>query len=156
MKAVGPWFALGCSLLALSPGSAQETASGDPRVNVSQPQLSALPRMKLEDLTATRDRPLFAANRRPQPPPQPPLAAAEPQRPPRRLPEFALKGIISEGSSTFVLLEDLDSSEPVVVRAGEKVGAWRIVVETDHTVTLVGDGERIKLRMFEEGAANSK
>jgi hypothetical protein len=99
---------------------------------------------------------LFAANRRPQPPPQPPSAVAEPQHPPRQRPEFALKGIISEGSSTFVLLEDLDSSEPVVVRAGEKVGAWRIVVETDHTVTLVGEGERIRLRMFEEDAANSK
>jgi hypothetical protein len=80
----------------------------------------------------------------------------EPQRPPRQRPDFALKGIISEGSSTFVLLEDLDTSEPVVARAGEKVGAWRIVVETDRTVTLVGEGERIRLQMFEEGGAASK
>jgi general secretion pathway protein N len=154
MKRVGLWLVLSCGLLAASPALAQENGSGDPRM--SQPRPSVLPGLRLEDLTATRDRPLFAANRRPQPPATPAPVAAEPQRPPRQRPDFALKGIISEGSSTFVLLEDLDSSEPIVARAGEKVGAWRVVVETDRTVTLVGEGERIRLQMFEDEAAASK
>jgi general secretion pathway protein N len=103
--------------------------------------------LKLDDLSATREMPLFAPDRRPKPPPPaaPATAAQQPVAPPAR---FALRGIIDEGSQTFVLLQDAGTSESVLVPAGGTVGEWKVTVENDHSVTLSGAGEPIHLEMF--------
>jgi general secretion pathway protein N len=147
-------LALGWGLVMLSAASAEENVPG--AQVAPQPRASALPWLKLEELTATRDRPLFTPDRRPLPPARPPPAVAAPPQRGKPRPNFALKGIIAEGSATFVLLEDVDSSESVVVRSGQKIGAWRVMVETDRSVALVGEGEEIRLQMFDEEAGPSK
>jgi hypothetical protein len=63
-------------------------------------------------------------------------------------PEFVLMGVVVEESSTFVLLQDVGANESLVVRANDKIGNWRVVVESNAAVTLIGDGEQITLRLF--------
>jgi hypothetical protein len=151
MKRIGFVLALGCGLLAHAAGWTQEA----PDTRHSQPRASALPFLKLEELTATRDRPLFAMDRRPQAPAQPPPAIV-PQQPAKQRHEYTLKGVISQGASTFVLLEDLNTSETLLVRAGEKLGEWQITVDSDRSVTLIGEGGPIKLEMFQEEPGTSR
>lgn len=155
MRSIGLALALACGVLPLAAGLAQEDTSASTVAPLSQPRNSALPWLKLEDLTATRDRPLFALDRRPQPAVKtPPVTAA--QQPPKLRPDLALKGVISEGSSKFVLLEDLNTSETHLVRAGERLGDWQVTVDSDRSVTLVGEGEEIKLEMFQDDTRPSK
>jgi hypothetical protein len=110
---------------------------------------SAVSWLKIDDLSATRDRPLFAPDRRKsEQPSTPPVAVSVDHGPPR--PQFALMGIIIEPSATIVLLRDLARAESVTVRSGEKFGRWRLVVETDRTVKLRDGGEELELAIFAE------
>jgi general secretion pathway protein N len=144
---------LACGLPTLSVGTAQEDTSGQPAAPVLQESAPALSWPRLDELSATRDRPLFTPDRRREPPPRPTATVFQPPQP---RPQFALKGIVAEGTATFVVLEDMNSSESIVVRAGEKMGDWRVTIDTERSVRLIGEGEEIKLQMFEEEPGISK
>jgi hypothetical protein len=132
--------------------SAQEqppaTATAAP---ASESGTSALPWLKLEDLSATRERPLFAQDRRPPratPPPADPVPVAEAEsETPRPVP--SLKGIIMQGSLTLVVLEDQTTSESVVVRSGDSFGPWQVVAETEHRVRLAAGSDEVVLDLLE-------
>jgi hypothetical protein len=149
-----------CGLLAASTALTQEGRRDSSKARSSQDRASPLPWLVLEALTATRDRPLFAHNRRPLPPPAPPPPSpprvVAPQQPAKPSPVFALKGIIAERSSTLVLLQDVNTSESIVLRSGDTIGSWRLLVETEYSVSLTGNGEKILLEMFEEENGESK
>ena len=88
MRSIGLALALACAMLPLAAGLAQEdTSAGTVAPPLSQPRTSALPWLKLEDLIATRERPLFAIDRRPQAPVPPPLPIA-PQQSAKQRPDF--------------------------------------------------------------------
>jgi hypothetical protein len=134
------------ALIALAAVLFAVAALAQQSVPVSQ---SALPWLKLGDLAATRERPLFAPNRRPPEGPAPEASeeeAAAPQAPPG--PAFALKGIIIQQSETLVLLDDMTTSRSVVVRSGENYGRWRVVAESANSVNLADGAEQIHLELF--------
>lgn len=113
-------------------------------------QQSALPWLELNGLAATRDRPLFAPDRRgfaPRrvtslPPEQPP-AVLEPQKT-----QWALTGIIEGPVGAIILLHNLVTSEFITLHSGENVGRWRIIAETNYTARLISGKEEITLEMF--------
>ena len=110
---------------------------------------AALPQLKLEDLTATRDRPLFVLDRRPLPPPPPPAQVINiPTGPPKKRTPV-LRGIIVSSLSTIVLLQEAGSSDSIIVNSGDTFGPWKVVAETDHSVSLTEGDEKISLDMFE-------
>jgi hypothetical protein len=120
---------------------------------------SALPWLNLDSLSATRDRPLFASDRRK--PPQPPIAAAATDQPaehtesvPRpeapKKPQLELTGIIMSASETIVLLHDLATSESVTARAGDSIGRWRISVDSKDAVTLKDGNQELRIEMYAE------
>src|SRR5262245_13257584 len=82
--------------------------------------LSALPWLKLEQLSATRERPLFTPGRhRAEPPRAPDMPAAsvmidEGPKPP----EIELTGLLEEANVTIVFLRT--ASETVILRSGDK------------------------------------
>ena len=154
MKRLALQLALGCGLLTAS--VAEESVSENSAARPSQVRPSSLLWPTLEELTATRDRPLFAIGRRSAPLTLPTRTIEEPQQASKARPDFTLKGIIVEGSSTFVLLDDTNLGESVVIRSGDKIGAWRITVDTNRSVTLADDEEKITLRLFEDDTAKSK
>jgi hypothetical protein len=130
----------------------------DAAAPVAEERPSALPWLKLEDLAATRERPLFREGRRPPyvPPPAPPAEPAPVAQvaPEPGTPIPTLKGIIRGGNATLVVLEDQMTSESVVVRSGENFGPWQVVAETDRSVRLATGDEQVVLNLYEGGGGD--
>ena len=116
---------------------------------------SALPWLHLDALSATRDRPLFAPDRRKTPAVStlPLNNPAEEKDEPKQAkkPQLVLTGIIASSSSeSIALLRDNNTSESFAVRSGETIGRWRVLVETNHSVKLKDDVGEVELEMFPE------
>jgi general secretion pathway protein N len=116
---------------------------------------SALPWLRLDELSATRDRPLFAPDRRKNPAVSalPLNNAPEEKDEPKQAkkPQLVLTGIIvSSSSETIALLRDNNTSESFAVRSGETIGRWRVLVETNHSVKLQDGAREVELEMFPE------
>ena len=116
---------------------------------------SALPWLNLDSLSATRDRPLFAPDRRkPSPPPVVPVArdptqmAAQPRT--QQEPQVQLTGIVVSSAGTLVLLRDLATSRSVAIQPGHNIGPWRVVVDSNYTVKLEAGAKAFRLEMFTE------
>jgi hypothetical protein len=121
--------------------------------NLPNEPLSALPSLNLDSLSATRERPLFAPDRRKPAPP--PVARAEPIHPEAvlqasRLAKLELTGVIVGPLETIVLLRDPTTSESVAVHPGEKVGRWLVSVDANDNVTLKDGDEELRLEMYPE------
>jgi hypothetical protein len=106
--------------MGLAPSSNGTPRSGNP--------LWAIP---LSSLSATQDRPLFSASRRPPivavptaaPPPQPQEALAPP--PPER-PLLALVGTIVSPEASVALLQSSNSEAILRLRIGQENAGWRV------------------------------
>jgi hypothetical protein len=116
--------------------SAERPAFGQARENVL-----ALP--PVEELTATRERPLFAVSRRP-----PPIVIAPKQhdqtRAPIKLP-FELIGIVVSGQIRMALLHDKDTDEDIKVAPGAVAGDWRVESVANRSVILRASDRRVRL-----------
>ena len=108
---------------------------------------SALPWLKLKDLSATRERPLFAPSRRRPPPPPPPHLVTAPEHPPET-PRMVLTGIIVKPSETIVVLRNIATSESISLRSGESVGPWQVNAQNDHSVVLSDGTKQFTLELF--------
>jgi hypothetical protein len=108
---------------------------------------SALPWLKLEELSATRDRPLFAPTRRRPPPPPPRVVTVAPEHPPET-PRMVLTGIIARPTETIIVLRNVATSESISLRSGETVGPWRVQAQNDHSVILSDGTKQFTLEMF--------
>lgn len=102
----------------------------------------------LEELQATRERPLFSPNRRP------PAAEAETEAPPpivesSSLP-FELTGVALGSDVRVAILRNKSSNEEARLKEGEKLDAWTIEIVTDRYVVLRGDGKRVRLWLFND------
>ena len=51
---------------------------------------------------------------------------------------------------TLVLLRDNSTSESLTVRAGDMIGRWRVLVNSNYSVILKNGTDEIKLEMFGE------
>jgi hypothetical protein len=119
------------------------------QVRAEEQRPSALPWLKLDDLSATRERPLFAPARRPPPPPFQPQAANPEDHPPEA-PAMVLMGIIVKESETLVLLRNPATSETTTVRSGDSFGPWRVWAQNDHSAILSNGTKQIALELFAE------
>jgi hypothetical protein len=120
----------------------------------SPDEQSALPWLRLDGLSATRDKPLFTPSRRkPAPParvsPTPPAELREEIQYSRK-PQLVLTGILASQSQSLAFLRDTNTSESIAVRSGETIGRWRVVVDTDHSVKLQDDSHEVELEIFNE------
>jgi hypothetical protein len=133
-----------CALMLIA--ALLATASAPARAEDQRP--NALPWLKLEDLSATRERPLFAPTRRPPPPPPQPQAVTVAAENPPETPRMVLTGIIVKPSETIVVLRNVATSESISLRSGESVGAWRVQAQDDHSVILTDGTNQFTLEMF--------
>jgi hypothetical protein len=109
---------------------------------------SALPWLKLETLSATRERPLFAPSRRRAELslatrlPSPSVALEEKEKDA----ELELTGLIEENDVTIVFLRS--GSQTVIVRSGDKFGRWQVKAISKTSVQLTDGTKQFKLEMF--------
>jgi len=103
----------------------------------------------LENLQATRERPLFNPTRRP------PQIVAEPEAPPPivesvALP-FELTGIALGDDVRLAILHNKTTNDEARLREGDKIEDWTIDSVGDRFVVLRGDGRRVRLWLFDNG-----
>jgi hypothetical protein len=123
---------------AAKPGSA-DTGQGD----------SSLP--ALDDLTETRERPLFSSTRRP-PDVEPAPQAATPITEGASMP-FELVGIALGADVSAAIFRNTDSKEETRVAKGAKIGSWNVEEISERAVVLRGNDKRVRMRLFNEANA---
>jgi type II secretory pathway component PulC len=105
----------------------------------------------LQDLSATREHPLFSPNRRPPPPPQPtvvaaptPLVAAPP--PPPRL---VLSGVILGDQANLALLKHQTDRKPTAFTIGQYLDGWMLARIESRRVMFIRDEREVWVEMLE-------
>jgi type II secretory pathway component PulC len=104
----------------------------------------------LEDLTATRDRPLFSSTRRPPPPPEEPDEA--PITEAKSL-NFELVGIVRSADAAYAIVRNTESKQETRVPRGERFSGWTIDEIGERSVVLSGEAKRVRLRLYDESKA---
>lgn len=108
----------------------------------------------LEELQATRQRPLFSPRRRPDA-----RAAAQTDAPvieedPGSLP-FDLTGIVMGADRAIAILRNRETQETVQLRQGETVEAWSVEAIAQRHVVLRNDDRQVRLELFEQKSDGS-
>lgn len=107
----------------------------------------------LSALSATRERPIFTASRRPPAPPPPPVAAAvappPPPPPPAPLepPPFTLVGTALGKPQSVALLLDQSTKALVRLRVGEAANGWHLRAVESRSMTLEKDRQVVTLSL---------
>lgn len=105
----------------------------------------------LEDLTATRERPLFSSTRRPPPPPEepdeaPPITEAKSLN-------FELVGIVRSADVAYAIVRNTESKQETLVPRGQRFSGWTIEEVGERSVVLSGEAKRVRLRLYDESKA---
>ena len=139
----------------VNPPAASALAPANEPAPTSANPLWAIP---LSALTATRDRPLFSASRRPPPaaeapvaimrPPPPPPPPAEPERP-----NLALVGTILGGAESFGIFIDQGSRSALRLRLGQEHEGWTLRSVQRREATLEKDQQSVVVAMPPPGVA---
>lgn len=150
----GAALALGCAVAALaeSPaGGPGQTAAAT--VGEASPKANPLWAIALENLSATRERPLFSPSRRPPAPP--PVAAApvdiEPPPPPPpgppEKPNVTLVGVVRGDSQDIgIFINQMDQSV-VRLRVGQEDRGWVVHSVDIRAATLRKDNQQVRLEL---------
>jgi hypothetical protein len=119
-----------------------------------QAQVSANPlaAQSLEGLSATRERPLFSAQRRPPAPPRVTAAPQPPPAPPPQPPQVALYGIVSETGGARAMVR-ANGDKIVGVRIGDDVGGWKVTKIERRQIELSLADRAVSFAMFNGGAS---
>ena len=126
-------------------------APGLARAN--EPVAPASSQISLEELSATRDRPLFSPSRRPPvsnvavvapPPPPPPTQIAPPSPPPNLTFYGTFESPTEVGASVLIPPND----KPTIVRYGANIGGWRVVDISRHRLVLALDDRKAVFTLF--------
>ena len=102
----------------------------------------------LERLSATRDRPLFAPNRRRLPPPPPAVEAPPPPPPPVRPPALVVLGIVADGDGVQAMIRSAASDKILRVRIDDDVEGWKVTQIESRSVVLSHDERSVTFAMF--------
>lgn len=139
---------LAVAILALVPCAAM--AQSPPQ---DTPQRSfAMP--PLEELRATRQRPLFAPRRRPDAKIVTEIETPVTQEAPETAP-FDLTGIVIGEDRAVAILHNRDTQETVHLRQGEAAQSWSVTEIAQRHVVLRNEDKQVRLQLFEpkpEGA----
>lgn len=100
-----------------------------PRAEQPAALANPLAALSLDDLSATRERPLFNPSRRlptqpPPTPPPPPVVAAP--APPAPAPTLALFGIVADAEGARAMVRTGPSKEILRLRVGDTVESWTV------------------------------
>jgi general secretion pathway protein N len=133
------------------PATTTLAPSSEPPPTSANP-LWAIP---LSALTATRDRPLFSASRRPPPPAVAPVAIVRAPPPPRpaepEKPSLVLVGTIVGDPDSFGIFIDQTSKSALRLRVGEQHDGWTLRSVQKREATLVKDQQSALVAMPQPG-----
>lgn len=108
----------------------------------------------LDELQATRERPLFSPRRRPDVPTAAVAETPVTQEPPETAP-FDLTGIVMGGDRAVAILHNRETQETVHLRQGETAQTWSVTEIAQRHVVIRNESKQVRLQLFEpkpEGA----
>ena len=132
---------LGTVLPSVADGSA---AAQQAQTAATANPLAALP---LEGLAATRERPLFSAQRRPTAPPRFVAAPPPPPPPPPQPPQVALYGIVAEPNGARAMVR-ANGDKIIGVRVGDDIGGWKVTKIERRQIELSLAHRAVSFAMF--------
>jgi general secretion pathway protein N len=135
---------------------AQAQDAPPPRRMVTEvdPGLSSpLATLGLDDLSATRERPLFAPSRRPPLPPPPPLAAPAAAPPlPLPAPNLAVVGIVGDQQGAMAIVRAGAADHVVRVRPGDEIAGWKVARIAERRLVLELGDRSVTFSLFAPAA----
>jgi hypothetical protein len=131
---------------------------GTSAVRAQGPELAQIPvtdaanplsTISLEHLKATRERPLFAPDRRQRVSASVVVAHSEPlPAPPREPPKLLLLGTVIGGEEARAEISTDTAGKTALVRTGDDVGGWRVTKIEPHQLQLSLDDRSVTVTMF--------
>jgi general secretion pathway protein N len=106
----------------------------------------------LEGLAATRERPLFSAQRRPPTPPRFAAAPPPPPPPPPQPPQVALYGIVAEAGGARAMVR-ANGDKIIGVRIGDDIGGWKVTKIERRQIELSLADRAVSFAMFSANSA---
>jgi hypothetical protein len=113
----------------------------------------------IDKLTATRERPLFTASRRPPVPPATPKPPAEAPPPPPAEPErpqLTAVGTVTGEPQNVAVVQDQTTKSLLRLHVGEAVSGWFLRSIDTRSVTVKKNGEAVTLALPAPGSAPAK
>jgi hypothetical protein len=110
--------------------------------------VSPLAAQPLEQLSATRERPLFSPTRRPPPEPAVVVQGPPPPPPPPPPPDVALYGIVMDGEQARAVIRANAADKLTRVGIGDDVGGWKVAQIEGRKLVLALDGRLATFVMF--------
>ncbi len=101
--------------------------------------------LSLDQLSATRDRPLFSPTRRPPAPPPVVVPVAPPPPPP---PNVALLAVVMDGDDARAVVRVGQEAKSVRVQIGDDIGGWKVGQIEARQLVLLLNGRTAKFSMF--------
>ncbi len=114
---------------------------------------SPLATQPLDQLSATRERPLFSPTRRPVPTPIAHVPEAPPPPPPPPPPNVALFGIVMDGDEARAIVRTGPAEKMIRVRIGDDIGGWTVGQIDGRKLVLSLDGRVAVFTMFSGDSA---
>jgi general secretion pathway protein N len=125
---------------------------------VSAALRNPLDALRLEDLAATRARPLFAPTRRPPPPPSARIGAPRPDPSPvlakPASPPFELIGAVVGERESYAVLRRRGTEKAARFRLGDDADGWRVGAIGRRSVTLEREGRTQSLALAPPSAGS--
>jgi len=109
--------------------------------------------LSLEQLSATRERPLFTPSRKPpeiEPPPPVYVAAPPAEEPPPPPPRVLLAGVIVDENGPRAMLRT-EATKIISVRIGDDVSGWKVTGIESRQITLSLDERSFVIALFQPG-----
>jgi hypothetical protein len=108
--------------------------------------------LALDQLPATRDRPLFSPSRRPPPRPEAPrveITASIPVAPPpSRPPSIVLMGVVTAADGTWALVRAGSSDKITPARLGDEISGWKVSEIGSRRLVLSSDDRSVSFALF--------
>ena len=126
--------------------------------HASEPAAPVSSKVSLDELSATRDRPLFSPSRRPRqnnvevavaPPPPPPSAPEAPTP----APNLTFFGTFESPTEVGAAVQVPPSDKPIIVRYGTIISGWRVVDIKRHRLVLAREDRTAVFTLFNPPAA---
>lgn len=113
--------------------------------------------LSLDQLSATRDRPLFTPSRRaPQPLIVSSVRPPAPPPPPTPPPKIELQGTILNADDSLAVVVSSADNQTMRLRLGDEVGGWKVIVIDQRKLVLAHDERVAEFTMFaDKNAANA-
>jgi hypothetical protein len=140
------------SLAAILACAADEVPPGEVHAETATTPLAS---QSLENLSATRERPLFSPTRRPPPPPPAIVQGPPPPPPPPPAPDVSLFGIVMDGENARAIIRAGPAAKVTRVGIGDDVGGWKVAQIEGRKLVLMLDGRLATFLMFTGKRANS-